>query len=380
MDESSTSIFMISTVLASKRSYTSPLIAYGVQASGGNPEVSDLLANLDWQSLNLNPISVCKKFTELPLKGKFVGAFQKLDPEQWKGMATKWTVWEDSKNCQLRIDRNLALLLLSKTLGERENDANFSCRSMTELEKEVVEGLIQELVEHVSFNLETLAIQNPDSDFAEKLVHLVWVIDAGNSLAKIAISIPVERIPVNVSFVDREPIRTEQDCNQATVKVDLHIGSSKMTLSDIAKFEKEDFVLLEESDKNYLKILGMDELDPDLGYTIPFVVGPRKLDSKWHKIKLNDSNIQEIKKDMNQSLNSDVLRDFPVDLKAEFKDVKMTLKDLFALQSGWVLPIDQIADNELLLTSQGKTIAKGELVVTGNKFGILIKEVLLAEN
>jgi len=83
---------------------------------------------------------------------------------------------------------------------------------------------------------------------------------------------------------------------------------------------------------------------------------------------------------MNQVLNNDVLSDFPVEVKVEFREVKMTLKDLFALQSGWVLPIDQVTDNQLFLTSQGKTIAKGELVVAGNKFGILIKEVLLNTN
>ncbi|MDJ0626391.1 MAG: FliM/FliN family flagellar motor switch protein [Candidatus Caenarcaniphilales bacterium] len=368
------------TVFTSKSSCESPLKAYGSTEYGINNELNNLLNSLDWENLNLNPISVLRQFFELSLKGKFVGVFQELDSHHWKGLATKWSVWEDSKECQLRIDKNLALLLLSKSLGSKGEDHHFSCKSMTNLETEVLEGAIQELVEHITTNVENLEIEESSSDFKGELAHMVWAIDGERSISKIAISLPIERVPQNSSYVQREAIRTENDCSQATIKLSLHVGSSQMTLADLAKLEKEDFIFLEESDKNCLKILGMDELDPDFSYSIPIVIGPRKIDSKWHKIKLEDSNIQEIKKDMNQALSSDVLRDFPVDVKAEFKDVKMTLKDLFALQSGWVLPIEQIADNELLLTSQGKTIARGELVVTGNKFGVLIKEVLLNES
>ncbi|MDX1919118.1 MAG: FliM/FliN family flagellar motor switch protein [Candidatus Caenarcaniphilales bacterium] len=357
------------------KDYQLPNIAFGSSAAKTASEEQDYLFDFDWYVLNLDPIEVCKKFFELPLKGQFVGIFEDLDLNNWKGLATKWSVWEDAPDLQLRIDKKLAQLLLSQTLGERPSDENFSCHSLTDMERELLETQIAEMVNHISDAFESLEAFNPSPKTVGKFVNLIWIVNFNQEFGKIALTVPLEMVPPNKSYLQKPAVRSEEDCTQATIKVNLQVGTSRLTLADVARFEPEDFILLEESDKNYLSIIGHDEMS----YAVPILIGPKKSDSKWHKIKLTESNVQEIKKDMNQILNKDVLSDFPVDVKAEFKDVKMTLKDLFSLQSGWVLPIDQIADNELYLTSQGKTIAKGELVVAGNKFGILIKEVYLSE-
>jgi flagellar motor switch/type III secretory pathway protein FliN len=342
--------------------------------SSEKSKYNNSILSLDWALLNINIIEVCRKFCELPIEGKLIAITEDLDKAEWKGLTTKWQIWSDSPESQLRVDKKFAQILLAQTLGSKETDVHFSCNELTELEREVLETQIGEIVNYINESYEDIDSYNPN--LAGKFFNLIWLTELNGEVGKVALSLPAEFLPINEAYTNKHESRTEEDCRFASLKVNLQVGHSKVSLADIAKMEVDDMFLLNESNKNHLSIIGND----DMHYAVPLFVGAKKLDSKWHKMKLNDSDLREIKKDMSQVLNKDVLGDFPVEVKAEFKDVKMTLKDLFALQSGWVLPIDQVAENELFLTSQGKTIAKGELVVAGNKLGILIKEIFLGES
>ncbi len=323
---------------------------------------SNLLFETAWTSLPINPLAILENLLDLQLNGRLISIGEELDLSAWKGVASQWDLWPDSPNCQIRFDRKLVLHILTQALGEQNSDSHFSCHSMTEVEKEIVENLIQELIDHFTQNLQSL----PEERRSSKIVHLTWGIQTQSDIGKLCLSLPLSRIPPQYI----ENIRNEESCAEATIKINLQVGRSRMTLADLAAIEREDFILLEESDKNSFKILGMEGLD----YAVPVVIGSQQKSPKLHKINLATHELESMN---SKPLSNDVLSSFPVEVKAEFRDVKVTLKDLFALQSGWVLPIDQVIDNELYLTSQGKTIAKGELVVAGDKFGILVKEVYL---
>jgi flagellar motor switch/type III secretory pathway protein FliN len=341
------------------------------QALGTHQSIAltDLFAELDWGRLPIDPIKVCREFLALPLKGNLIAISEELDLTGWKGVASEWELWPRSTNCQIRLDRKFVLNVLSETLGGKPDDTHFSCRNMSGTEKEIIENLTQEIIEMVNNAYQNERLNEQNEYAAGRLAHLVWTVAGKNGLGKIAISLPIERILSNNELIEKIAVRNEEDCTDVTIRLSLLVGSSKMTLSDLANLETEDFVLLENSDRNCFQILGMEGLD----YAIPVIAGSQPKNAKWHKINLSDAQDEP----MNKAFSNDMLSNFPVEVKAEFRDVKVTLKDLFALQSGWVLPIDQVAENELFLTSQGKTIAKGELVVTGDKFGILVKEVYL---
>lgn len=55
---------------------------------------------------------------------------------------------------------------------------------------------------------------------------------------------------------------------------------------------------------------------------------------------------------------------------------ELSVADLFALQAGSVLPLDQLRDAPLLVRLDGQTIASGTLVVVGEHFGVRILEVI----
>jgi flagellar motor switch/type III secretory pathway protein FliN len=339
-----------------------------------NSHISQVFVELDWSNFPLNPLGICRQFFDLPLNGRLIAIGDELNVSHWKGVSSQWSSWAESSNCQIRLDRKLVLTLLSETFGQKETDINFSCHSMSDVEKEIVETFVQDLIEKLNPQLQTLPENESNLSLKGRMAHFIWVIESNKSIGKIAISIPIERVPTNDAKLEAYPVRSEESCAEVTLKTKLLVGSSKLTLTDLLNLEINDFLLLEESDKNYFRIVGIEGLD----YAIPVVIGAQKKKSKFHRINLSEADLENMETS-NKSLSNDMLSSFPIDVKAEFRDVKITLKDLFALQSGWVLPIDQIVDNELFLTSQGKTIAKGELVVTGDKFGILVKEVFLKD-
>lgn len=57
-------------------------------------------------------------------------------------------------------------------------------------------------------------------------------------------------------------------------------------------------------------------------------------------------------------------------------NAELTVADLFALQKGSVVSLDQLHHAPLTVRLDGKTIAHGTLVVVGDNFGIRISEIL----
>lgn len=320
---------------------------------------ANLISELAWSEIQIEPLQIAQNFFTIPIEGRLIAIGEELNLTQWKGLASQWDLWEDGHSCQIRLDRKLVLYLLSESLGDKPSDENFSCHSMTELEKDILENFMEDLIEHITDNLQGLKINKEFLKYKNKfLIHLIWIIKTKKDFGKLAISLPLERLWKTQNQI----IRSEEACAEVTLKIDLLVGFSKMTLADLSNLEPEDFILLERSDKNSLRI-GED-------YAIPILIEEGQIP----EIKIPEE--EEIQ-NMSKGLNNDMLSNFPIEVKAEFREVKITLKDLFALQSGWVLPIEQITENELFLTSQDKTIARGELVISGDKFGVLIKEVFL---
>ena len=334
---------------------------------------------IDWLYLQekLLPLSACEELFEAETESKLLAISPDLNLNNWKGLVSNWNPWENeiekSADCELRLDKQFVLYFLQKSLGKREEDANFSCNQMTEIEKEIIENLIDLMIEKVNPALTELEINERNLDLKEKIpkINLIWFLKAQNQIGKLCLSLPVERIPANLDILEASFIHSiENFPANIKTKFNLMAGSGKITFADLLNLEIDDFLLLEQSNKNHLNLTGSDN------ETYIISININHQNSNWPKFDLNLSEAEK-QKEMTKSLNNEALSDFPVEIKAEFKEIQITFKELLSLQNGSVLPIDKLTDNELFLTAQGKTIAKGELVVAGNKLGILIKEVLL---
>ncbi len=74
--------------------------------------------------------------------------------------------------------------------------------------------------------------------------------------------------------------------------------------------------------------------------------------------------------------NIRVLLDVPVSLTVELWSCQMPMREVLQLGVGSVVQLDKAADTPVRLLVNRKLVAKGEVVVVENRFGIKITELL----
>ena len=74
--------------------------------------------------------------------------------------------------------------------------------------------------------------------------------------------------------------------------------------------------------------------------------------------------------------NLDFLLDVPVKLSAELGSCKMTMQELLDLDLGTVVQLDKPANANVDVYVNQKLVARGEVVVAEDNFGIRIKEII----
>ena len=74
--------------------------------------------------------------------------------------------------------------------------------------------------------------------------------------------------------------------------------------------------------------------------------------------------------------NLDLLLDVPVGLTVELGSCHLPMRDVLNLNVGSIVQLDKLADAPVELRVNDKLIARGEVVVVENRFGIKITELL----
>jgi flagellar motor switch protein FliN/FliY len=72
----------------------------------------------------------------------------------------------------------------------------------------------------------------------------------------------------------------------------------------------------------------------------------------------------------------EILMDIPLQISVELGRVKMVVKDVVELGSGSIIEIDKAAGEPVDVLVNGKTVARGEVVVIEDNFGVRITEIL----
>jgi flagellar motor switch protein FliN/FliY len=74
------------------------------------------------------------------------------------------------------------------------------------------------------------------------------------------------------------------------------------------------------------------------------------------------------------------LHDVPVELAVEVGRTKMTIREALALGPGSIVTLNRLAGEPVDLLVNGKPIARGEVVVIDEEFGLRVTEVLEGES
>jgi len=77
-----------------------------------------------------------------------------------------------------------------------------------------------------------------------------------------------------------------------------------------------------------------------------------------------------------QPAHLDVLLDVPVNLSVELGSCEMPMRDVLQLNVGAVVQLDKVADAPVELFVNRKLVARGEVVVVEDRFGIKITELI----
>lgn len=91
----------------------------------------------------------------------------------------------------------------------------------------------------------------------------------------------------------------------------------------------------------------------------------------------NFENLQETsEKNASTPKDIDFLLDIPLDVTVEIGRTRMLIRDLLQLAQGSVIEIEKIAGEPMEVFVNNKLIARGEVVVINEKFGIRITDII----
>jgi len=74
--------------------------------------------------------------------------------------------------------------------------------------------------------------------------------------------------------------------------------------------------------------------------------------------------------------NLDFILEIPLSLSVELGRTKMQIKELLQLSQGSIVPLDKVAGETAEIFINNKLMAKGEVVVVNEKFGVRVTEII----
>lgn len=90
----------------------------------------------------------------------------------------------------------------------------------------------------------------------------------------------------------------------------------------------------------------------------------------------NFKDFKDEKKDVGYTRDIDFLLDIPLDVSVELGKTRMQIKDLLQLGQGSVIELEKLAGEPMEVLVNGKLVARGEVVVVNEKFGIRLTDIV----
>ena len=88
------------------------------------------------------------------------------------------------------------------------------------------------------------------------------------------------------------------------------------------------------------------------------------------------NSVKELEKQGQGEMNLDFILDIPLELSVELGKTKMLVNDLLQLGQGSIIELNKLAGESLEVYINHKLIARGEVVVVNEKFGVRLTDVI----
>lgn len=321
-----------------------------------------------WSCEKIELHDLIQNFFGTKVRTKLAAILLDLDVNNWIGIGASWQ--HDNQNGQIRIDAKLTEFLLNNAFGESNTNYPFNIKKLTQLELNILQSFLGKIEARMKEFWEV----DTKHPYLMDLIYLVWLVESDEGqLGRIAFGIPATFKPKKAQIEENIDLTSQIDIRKLAntgikVPVDFKVGNTKLSFNEIKSFETDDLVLFEDSDTSkFYWHLG------EIGLVLP---------EEDHPVFFKEvDNFEELADEMiktTKNYDEDPLSSLPLELSAEFQKVLIPLKQVLELKAGGVLPLGSVLDSELILTAQGKPVAKGELVIVGNQFGMRITDLLIA--
>ncbi len=256
-----------------------------------------------------------------------------------------------------RSSEKTIAIILDRILGK--SGRSFNLNKMTDLEAKIITAFNDYM-----FNMTSKFLAPPPPNELKRsnfdIIHITFVIkdiDNTKTAGKFIVSLPAALLtPESVSPTgekfDNSAFKT------STINAKIKVGSTKFSMFDLKNLDTEDIVVFDNSNAKKMTLVIDDfikeiNLNPNLGLITP-----------------TDNN-------GGNDMGADNLWDsIEVEMNAEFDAVKITLGELKNIEEGLVVDLTSIYDNKVTLKVEDKAIARGELVIVNDRYGVKISEVI----
>ena len=248
-------------------------------------------------------------------------------------------------------------IILDRALGKP--NSRFNLNKLTDLEAKIITSFNDYMFNSMSKFFTPAPPELKRSNF--DVIHLNFLIKdtETNQVAKFIITLPEELL--NPDVVSSQEDKFDYgDFTSSIIDVAVKIGSTRLKLIDVKNIGLDDIVVLDNSNTDHMILKFKDyetdiNLNPNLGLVIPVD---------------NDGGSEEMTE------NTNLWDSIEVEMDAQFDTVKITLGELKNIEEGLVVDLTSIYDNKVTLSVENKPIAKGELVIVNDRYGVKIDEVI----
>ena len=260
----------------------------------------------------------------------------------------------------IKLSKETVQILLDSTLGY---NPEFNFENITELEAKILTSFNNLIYTNFSNNLyskEEVAYFESEGETTNNECNFTFYLkDLSETPAKILISLPEKYLKSEEVALANNMFGID-DFPNAKANVNLFLGTTTLPLTDIKNIEKEDIIVLENSNINKMLLkfenneMGF-KVSPDPSLIISF-----------------DNNNE----DKNMSSAENIWDNIQVEISAEFENVKISLGEIKQISEGLVLDIGSIYENKVYLKVENKPVAEGELVIINDRYGVKVNKII----
>lgn len=319
-----------------------------------------LYAQYSWFSRSYPPVvqNACDEFFLPGLKFVLEGISKNVNSLMDKDayFVTKIRI-DKNHDMFFRTSQKAISIILDRALGKPAS--RFNLNKLTDLEAKIITAFNDYLFSAVEQFLSPAPPTLKRTNF--DVVHLTFLmkdIDT-NEFGKFIITLP--DVLLNPETVVSSGDKFQNlDFASSLIDVSVRMGSTKFKLVDIKNMEVDDIVVFDNSNTRNMVLKFRDyektiNLNPNLGIVVPYD------DSEGDEDMANNNNLWD---------------SIEVEMTAQFDTVKITLGDLKKIEDGLVVDLTSLYDNKITLSVEDKPIARGELVIVNDRYGVKIDEVL----